>query len=213
MHGVGDSDLRGLAGGFLDSGDFEDAVEIETHAAEDIHGDVRRGESSDGEVTDQDVLQGICVFALIDLDVNHGLLRAAGHELFGTSQRQRSVAADDGLVAVMIGKAAALAVKGNSEREWGNVHQDAIDIFAGKAGGHDACAEGDAEIGMNVLAGLDVHEASEALEDERGAGGSANKKYSVDIAGLFGRILQGLRDAVDGGIDEGADEFFVFDAG
>src|ERR1017187_6551004 len=113
---VGNGNLLGFAGLLLDGRDVQDTIDVQTHPAHHLVGGVDVTQARDLEVAHQYVLQSVFIVALENLDVHPGLPGEAGVVALGAGDRQRSVAVNDGVVAMRIGHAATLAQVRRAER-------------------------------------------------------------------------------------------------
>src|SRR5439155_6152674 len=72
--------------------DLENAVQIEAHAAEHLVRFRYRHQTLDAEVADQNVVEGVLVVPLIDLDIDLGLISIASGVALSALQRERCFA-------------------------------------------------------------------------------------------------------------------------
>src|ERR1039457_629489 len=164
---VGNGNLLGFAGLLLDGRDVQDTIDVQTHPAHHLVGGVDVPQARDLEVAHQYVLQSVFIVALENLDVHPGLPGEAGVVALGAGDRQRSVAVNDGVVAMRIGHAATLAQVRRAERIGRDVHQHPLDVAARQARGQHAGAQGYAQVGMHVLPGLQAGALSQKARNQR----------------------------------------------
>ena len=205
--------MAGQAGALLNGRDLENPVQVEFHAAQHLVAGRCLGQALNAEASDQDVVQGVQVVALIDRHLPVGLPVDQGVVGIGAADRQRRVAPDNRVVAVLVRPAVQHAEVRRTERVGRDIDQHPVDIVAGLAGGQYPGPKGDTQLGLEVLVGDEAGPVFEQLGNQRGAARAADQQHFVNLVRPPAGVAQRLMDAVQGGVQQMPDQPFVVGPG
>ena len=199
-HTVGDSDLVGLSGALLDSGDVEDTVGIDIEGDLDLRNTTRRrGDTGKLELSEQVVVLRAGTLTLEDLNQHTRLVVGEGREDLGLLGGDSGVALDEG--------SHDTTGSLNSERQRRNIEEKDLLSLGGsitsKDGGLDGSTVGNSLIGVDGLVGLlAVEEVGHELLDLGDTGRTTNEDDLVDGRLVDLGIAEDTLDGVHGGTEE-----------
>ena len=200
-HTVGDSDLVGLSGALLDSGDVEDTVGINIEGDLDLRNTTRRrGDTGKLELSEQVVVLRASTLTLEDLDQHTRLVVGEGREDLGLLGGDSGVALDQGRHDT------ASSLDTNGQRR-DVQEQDLAGGLAGSVTREDSSLDGstvgNSLIGVDGLVGLlAVEEVGDHLLDLGDTGGTTDQDDLVDGRLVSLSVAEDTLDGVHGGAEE-----------
>ena len=162
--------MFGFACLLLDRRNMQNAVHIQAHATEHFVRFFGRSQPLDQKVPHENILKGVFVLALIDLNLDGGLIRVGRAVLVRPRDWQRRVAMNDGMIAVRVGEAAAVPQVRRTEGKGRDVHQHPLHLVSGQPRGQDARAQGHAQVRVHILARLQPGQLLQSLGDKGRSG-------------------------------------------
>eukprot|EP01084_Bolivina_argentea_P109176 195133_1 len=197
---VGDGDGGRLAAALLLSGDVEDTVGVDVEGDLDLGGTAGGGgDAGEVEVAEEVVGGGHLALALVDVDLDAGLLVLSGGEDLGLLGGDGGVALDEG------GHHASDNL--DTVGQGGDVEQEetlgGLGLTSGQDVGLDGGTVGDSLIGVDGLVELlTVEEVRDQGLDLGDTGGATNQDDVVDGALVHLGVVHDLLDGVQGVLEE-----------
>ena len=191
---VGDSDLLGLSGGLIASGNVQDTVGIDIESDLDLGGATGcRGDAAKVELTKEMVVLGHLTLAFEDLDENTWLVVSVGGEGLLLLGGDACVTGNENSHDTA-GSLDTLRKRGNIEEE---EILDLLGTLTGEDGSLNGSTVGDSLVGVNgSVELLSVEEVGEHLLDLGDSGGTTDKDDLVDLSLVDVGVL---KDLLDGG--------------
>jgi len=191
---VGDSDLLGLSGGLIASGNVQDTVGIDIESDLDLGGATGcGGDTTEVELTKEMVVLGHLTLAFEDLDENTWLVVSVGGEGLLLLGGDACVTGNENSHDTA-GSLDTLRKRGNIEEE---EILDLLGTLTGEDGSLNGSTVGDSLVGVNgSVELLSVEEVGEHLLDLGDSGGTTDKDDLVDLR--LGDVGV-LEDLLDGG--------------
>eukprot|EP01084_Bolivina_argentea_P109170 195125_1 len=197
---VGDGDGGRLAAALLLSGDVEDTVGVDVEGDLDLGGTAGGGgDAGEVEVAEEVVGGGHLALALVDVDLDAGLLVLSGGEDLGLLGGDGGVALDEG------GHHASDNL--DTVGQGGDVEQEetlgGLGLTSGQDVGLDGGTVGDSLIGVDGLVELlTVEEVRDQGLDLGDTGGATDQDDVVDGALVHLTVLHDLLDGLEGVAEE-----------
>ena len=205
--GVGDGDVLFQATALFPGGDLQDAVDVQGKGGD--QGIARRhvAQALDAEGADLDIVEGVRVLALIDIDLDGLLAIVDGVEGLALGDRHRAVLADQGDIGVGVHFPIELGEGAGAEGVGGDIDQDLGDPRPGDDRPLDGRPGGHAQIRVQFGAGLAAQFPLQPPLDQGGAGSAAHQQDLVQVRDPQLGPLHGDLDGGEGlgqvGLDHG----------
>ncbi len=156
------------------------------------------------------IVPDVVVLALVNVDLNLGLVVVERVKQLAARGRQRRVALNDRR-EVILEREAALAVHAlDAQRMRRDVHQDGADVGAGDDGRLDGRPHRHAQIGIDLLMRRLAEPFHQHPVNDRRPRAAADQDNLVDRRGYKVRVIQGALQAVHGPIQKRLDQRLVF---
>jgi len=153
-----------------------------------------RGDTREGEVTNELVVTDQLTLTLVDTDLNGGLASGSSREDLGLL---------GGNGGVSVNQSGEDTTEGlNTERKGSNIKEKNVLNLTGKNGTLNGSTNGNSLIGVDRLIGLLAEERLDGLGDLGHTGHTTDEDDLINLVSLKTSILKGLLDGVNSALDQ-----------